>query len=264
MVEHKTASDILSWFENDVAPRLKNRSEVIAHGGTALALRGFKGYTKDVDINISEWPLFDEFCKTLEALGYEKEWDLMARPGTEHNIRYVSNAFGVDIIDLYYPTWNNWSITDTIKRKADILVFGCLNVVLPNLDAIFLFKTYPCRETDITDLKSIQSEASLNAFNIRKLFNEQEAIIRTREDIDPVISIVNLRARFYLSISALLKTPGNKIVKELRDFALSKFKESNLNIDLKKLAKMINAPGMEWEKFIHRNYKKFSKALGFI
>ncbi|MFQ6128591.1 MAG: hypothetical protein ACE5QW_06795 [Thermoplasmata archaeon] len=262
MVTDITASDIISWFREDIAPKIGHRLEIVPHGGTALALRGLKGGTKDVDINTTTRGWFDELCKILESIGYKKEWDLMAWPGREHNIRYVSERYVVDTVGVHFPTWNNWYITDTMKRRADHLKFGELIVVLPDPETIFLFKTYPCRETDIVDLDHIQSETPLDVVYLKESFEEQETLLRNREDIDPVVSIVNLRVRFRLSLSTLRKMSENKRIGMLHDFASIKSNALDIRLDDEKLAKMLSASSLEWERYIHRNHGKFSERLG--
>jgi len=249
-----------------MAPNIGNRVEVVAHGGTALTLRGLKGNTKDLDINIIKKEWFEEICRTLEVMGYKKKFDFMAKPESEHNIRYISDRYIVDTVDLYHPTWNNWSITDTVERRADNLKFGNLTVVLPDIETVFLFKTYPNREIDIEDLRSIILKNTLDANSVIGLFREQESILRTRKDIDPVISIVNLRSRFYLSISDLKRLCDDKRIGILYNFASVEFNGLHINLGHDELAGMIRSQGkelgLEWETFIHSNHKEFAKALG--
>ncbi|MCK5548697.1 MAG: hypothetical protein KAI64_06755 [Thermoplasmata archaeon] len=262
MATNKTALDIISWFDEDITPNIGKHMEIIPHGGTALTLRDLKGGTKDVDFNINKREWFDEFSKILDAMGYEKKMVFVPKPDIEMN-RYVSDKYTIDLVDIYYPTWNNWSVTETIRKRADVLRFGNLTVVLPDRDTIFLFKTYPCRAVDIEDLNRILSSEPLDTPYIKKLYEEQEALLRIRDDLDPVTSIVNMRTRFYLSLSTLKMMSGDDSLKSLHNFATKRFKALGMDMNREKLTGMINASSdLEWEKLLEKKHKEFTKILG--
>src|SRR6266498_4461490 len=167
----KTSADLLGWLERDVSPRLEVETRAIAHGGTSLTLLGIKDSTKDVDFAFESQGAFDRFARVLKSLGFTLEWDIRPNPKEVHQ-RFENASATVDVVDIRFPTWNSWRVTKAVLKKAVILRLGPLRVVRLDRDATFLYKTYPLRETDIDDLRTILAKGGPDESRVITLFEE--------------------------------------------------------------------------------------------
>src|SRR3972149_6541357 len=174
----KTATDLLRWLERGISPRLSDVTEAIAHGGTALTLLGIKDSTKDVDFAFRTQDQFDAFRRVVELLGFRGTLDSKATP-SEVLHRYENRASVIDLVDLRFPTWNNWRLTKTILRNAVVIPLGNIRLIRPDRDAVFLFKTYPLRDTDLDDLSTVLSKSPPDEDRVIALFDEQDVIHRS-------------------------------------------------------------------------------------
>lgn len=128
--------------------------------------------------------------------------------------------------------------------------------MLPDRDAVFLFKTYPLRETDLEDLRAIIDRSRPNQRRVIRLFDEQDGLNRAelnQADVtyEPLFNILNLRARLAGSLSLLGDRHRGK-VKQLADYSRRKFKEVGLPIVLGALVKRLRDSDriVDWDDII--------------
>jgi len=213
-IRPKTAADLLGWLEREMSPHLDIETRAIAHGGTALALLGIKDSTKDVDFAFQSQDEFDRFVHALESLGFKRGRDIRANPKEAYQ-RFENPSSTIDVVDVRFPTWNNWRVSRAVLGKSVILRFGNLRVVRLDRDAIFLYKTYPLRETDIDDLKAVLTNGAPGESRVIQLFNEQDEIHRSELPKDtvhePLFNILELRVRFAASMDLIGPIPRRKI-----------------------------------------------------
>ncbi len=215
-----------------------------------------------MDFNIENKSEFEDFCKAIETLDYKCVFDSEIHQ-REHMVRYTSDKYGVDIVDFRYPTWNCWSITDKMKRRATLMKFGKLELIIPDAETIFLFKSYPLRAKDISDLRALcERYNKLSSKRIIDLYEEQETLLEKRTgdltDIDPVLTVLRMRMRFYLSMHELSKLKKDKIIKELFDFGKKKFDTLDIRENEEKIIQKIRS-GESIDKLEDKYYENFHK-----
>lgn len=254
-VQDKTLEDLLSWLEHRIAPVVRAPTELIAHGGTALTLLRRKRATHDVDFGIRDRAHFERFREALESRGYKVQWDLRASP-REALVRLRNPADPVDLVDLRHPTWNNWRVTPLILRGAARLHFGELELVCPVAETIFLFKTYPLRESDLDDLRGILAGPGLDEPRVLALLEEQDRTHRRelfREDLpwESLYLLLDLRCRFAASL-ALLGDVARVKVPRLREAARQRYRDLGLSIPLPRMIGLLRSAetGVDWEKVL--------------
>ena len=256
-IRPKTSADLLSWLGREVGPRLEVETRAIAHGGTALTLLGIKDSTKDVDLAFESQDAYDRFAHVLESLGFVSKWDLRANPKEVHQ-RFENLSAIVDIIDMRFPTWNNWRVTKAVLEKAVILNFGNLRVGRLDRDAIFLYKTYPLRETDIDDLKSILAKDAPDESRVIRLFTEQDRIHRSellKDTVhEPFFNVLQLRVRFAASIE-LIGPANRRRIPLIARYAKRKFTELHLRQTLPNMIEVLrNSDQVFWDRILGKNF----------
>jgi len=251
----KSVADLQIWLQRDIGSRLSEETELVAHGGTALTLLGLKEASKDVDFGFRTKDDFDRLVALLRRIGYRVTMDVRPIPG-EVLLRLENPSSVIDVVDLRFPTWNNWRLTQRVLEAARIIPRGKALLVLPDRDAVFLFKTYPLRETDLEDLRTIIDRSRPNQRRVIGLFEEQDGLHRVELNqanvaYEPLFNILNLRARFAGSLSLVGdRHRGN--VKQLAQFSLRKFEELGLPIALGALVKRLRDSDriVDWDDII--------------
>ena len=257
MAELENASTLLSWLEAEVTPHLPARTEAMAHGGTALTLLGVKESTKDVDLSFRQREDFERFSSALQSLGYGVKADSKARRG-EQWLQFRNPNAAVDVVDLHFPTWNNWRLTRGILRKTLTLPVGQVDLVRPDVDVAFLFKTYPLRDSDITDMQRTIDSSPPNEAAVIDLFDEQDTIYRNellKPDIEyePLINVLELRVRFAGSLE-LVGPKYRARIPRIDNHAKLRFRELDLDSSLRELLVELRrdgmAPPVNWDKVL--------------
>jgi len=251
----KSVADLQIWLQRDIGSRLQDETELVAHGGTALTLLGLKEASKDVDFGFRTKDDFDRLVALLRRIGYRVTMDVRPIPG-EVLLRLENPSSVIDVVDLRFPTWNNWRLTQRVLEAARIIPRGKARLVLPDRDAVFLFKTYPLRDTDLEDLRTIIDLSRPNQRRVIGLFEEQDGLHRVELNqanvaYEPLFNILNLRARFAGSLSLVGdRHRGN--VKQLAQFSLRKFEELGLPIALGALVKRLRDSDriVDWDDII--------------
>jgi len=256
-VRPKTAADLLGWLERDVSPHLAIETRAIAHGGTALALLGIKDSTKDVDFAFQSRDAFDRFADALASLGFRSRRDFRANPNEVYQ-RFENPSSIVDVVDVRLPTWNNWRVTPALLKKAVILPFAKLRVVRLDRDAIFLYKTYPLRETDVDDLKTILAEGAPDQSRVIDLFDEQDGIHRSElsEDTthEPLFNILELRVRFAAALQ-LLGPVRRREIPRIGRHATRRFQDLRLRRSLGDLTRILRTSELvSWDDIMGKGF----------
>ncbi|MEK6851855.1 MAG: hypothetical protein AABY30_04880, partial [Candidatus Thermoplasmatota archaeon] len=262
----KTASDLTRWLLEDVSPKVGQETEAIAHGGTALTLLGIKPSTKDVDFAFRTREAFDRFGKALDSMGFEKTGDLRAVPGEVFQ-RFENPASGVDVVDLRFPTWNHWRLTKSVLARAVVLRLGNVRLVRPDRDTVFLFETYPLRDTDLDDLRRIIDANPPDEERVVALFDEQDGIHRSElyakgADVEPLFLLLDLRFRFAASMRLLGHRHRSRIPDVARH-AQARFRQLRLRRDIPALLAMVDDRDrlMSWDRVLGRHRERLRKRL---
>lgn len=262
----KSVADLQIWLQRDIGSRLQDETELVAHGGTALTLLGLKEASKDVDFAFRAKDDFDRLVALLRRIGYRVTMDLRPIPG-EVLLRFENPSSAVDVVDLRFPTWNNWRLTRRVLEAGQIIPRGKARLVLPDRDALFLFKTYPLRETDLEDLRTIIDRSRLNQRRVIGLFQEQDGLNRidlrqANASDEPLFNILNLRGRFAGSLSLLGDRHRGK-VRQLAQFSLKRFEELGLSISLDALVDRIRDPNriVDWDEIMGADEDDLRKRL---
>ena len=254
------------WLRDDVGPNLAEVTEILPHGGTALTLLGLKDSTKDVDFSFRAEGDFKRLVQVLKKLSYETTLDVKSRPN-EHLIRLENPKRRVDVVDLRYPTWNDWRITTRILEKAIELPIGNVRLIRLDKETIFLFKTYPLRETDVSDLRTILDVSSLDGDRVISLFDEQDAMHRreltdTSVEHEPLINILNLRVRFAGSLQ-LIGPKYRRLIPKVARHANRKLRDLGLGKSLRDLIDILrDVDGVpDWDRIAGRQFEHLTRRL---
>ena len=265
-VRPKTAADLTRWLLEDVGPKLGDETEAIAHGGTALTLLGITPSTKDVNFAFRTREAFDRFGGALASIGFEKAGAVRAAPGEVFQ-RFENPASGVDIVDLRFPTWNHWRLTKSVLARARVLRLGNVRLVRPDRDAVFLFMTYPLRDTDLDDLRRIIDADLPDEERVVALFDEQDGIHRGELYAEgavpePLFLLLDLRFRFAASMRRLGHRHRSQIPDVARH-AQARFRQLRLRQDLPALLAMVDDRDrlLSWDRILGRHRERLRKRL---
>lgn len=256
----KTAADLSLWLKEEVGPFISISTNAIPHGGTALSLLGLKDSTKDVDFGFALKEDFERFRDVLTKLGFSVDFDFMPLPN-ERLTRMTNPRSVIDVVDLRFPTWNRWRMTNLVLRKSLVIPYGSLTITLLDKNATFLFKTFPLRDTDLYDLKTILSRSQIDESRVVALFKEQDLIHRKalydpKVEYEPLINVLELRTR--MAGSLLLLEPAYKnTVQSLSIFASARFSELELNEPLSDLVADIrnSVVPISWDKVVGEDWE---------
>lgn len=265
-VQPKSAVDLTRWLAREVSPRLEEETEAIAHGGTALTLLGIKPSTKDMDFGFRTREALDRFSQALQALGFTATADLRPIPAEVYH-RFENPSSPVDVVDLRFPTWNSWRLTGAILGRAVVLPLGKVRLVRPNRDAVFLFKTYPLRDTDLDDLRSVIDVDPPDEGRVIALFDDQDELHRRNlleEDValEPLFLLLHLRTRFAASVELLGPRYRAKIPRIARH-ARRKFSELRLAWSLSRLIKEMRGEErpLSWDRILGNRTEPLRRRL---
>lgn len=239
LIRPKNITTLLLWLENDISRYLDHEIQTYAHGGTALTLLGIKDSTKDVDFTFTQKDEFYGLIAILKRMGYNSTYDFKTG-NRSHWIRLERQGSDVDIIDLHWPYWNNWRITKLIERGSIQKLYGKILLKLLDHNAIFLFKAYPVRVTDIDDLRTVIEKRELDEDRLMALFNEQDEMYRKDFDndsleFDPARNVIDLRARIFVSLHLIGNAYRNKL-KRFTKFADKLFYELDMGVNYSEIA----------------------------
>ncbi len=265
-VSLKSSGDLQVWLKNEVGPILPGPILVVPHGGTALTLLGIKESTKDVDLGFREERDFDRFRDALRRLGYDVKIDSKSKP-SEHFLRFENAERRVDVVDIRFPTWNDWRLTKSVLSDALELPMGNVRALRLGKEVIFLFKTYPLRETDVADLRTVLDKESLKEERIISLFDDQDRVHRNHlkdstTEHEPLINLLNLRTRFAASME-LIGPTYRRMIPRVAAHGRRKFRELRLKPSLNSLIEEIRQSDMpvDWDSVVGPEFENLRARL---
>jgi len=192
------------WLERNLGKNVRRGARGFAHGGTCLTLHGLKDTTKDVDFAFEKREDFDQVRAALQRAGYKETQTF--EQFEELQIRFENPQEKIDVIDLRHPTWNHWTMKGTALRGCVKIQHGNFELLQPDVETVFVFKTYPCRPSDLQDLKRIVEQSELRWERVETIFREQESYAKKQEQYAPSLLIGHIRGRAYASTTTLLET----------------------------------------------------------
>jgi hypothetical protein len=262
----KTANDLSRWMRLELDSKLVRPAELIAHGGTALSLRGIKPSTKDVDFAVPNRDQFEDICIALERAGYNRLLDSQPTPRSRL-VRYRNPKQIVDVVDLCWPMWNNWNLSDTILGRALRVPYGKIVLVVPEAEASFMFKTYPLRDTDLGELATMVRHEKLDQGRVISLVLAQDRLIRASLSnpnlpTEPLIDLFNLRCRYAGSVF-LLSPRVRRRIPRIFTHSQRLFAELGLPWNLTQVIRKLRDVDeiMDWESAIDESGERIRKEL---
>jgi hypothetical protein len=125
-------------------------------GGGAMAFRGLKDTTKDIDLVVTTEAEFEQVLAALDEWGYEEVSEL-DEPYQQLGARLcVENNDGCRIDVFNRQVADKLIFSDGMQQRSEeYLTSGDLSVQLTALEDIFLFKTVAKRPDDIDDMNTL-------------------------------------------------------------------------------------------------------------
>jgi hypothetical protein len=129
-----------------------------------------------------------------------------------------------------------------------------VRLVRPDRDAVFLFKTYPLRETDIDDLRTILAVDPPDESRVLELFEDQDAIHWSELSVEtahePLFNILELRVRFAASLHLLGPSRRRKIPRIARH-ARQRLADLQLRHSLPELIRILRTADLvSWDEVL--------------
>lgn len=160
-------------------------------GGGAMAFRGLKDTTKDIDLVITAEAEFDRLLAALDDQGYEEVSELDETYQQLGARLCVENDDGCRIDVFNRQVANKLIFSDGMRQRSEeYLTSNELAVRLTALEDIFLFKTVAKRPDDIDDMNTLV-QTSLNFEAIEQeiatqveLLNGKRFTTHVRESLD--------------------------------------------------------------------------------
>ncbi|MFC5133571.1 hypothetical protein GJ633_00605 [Halorubrum sp. CBA1125] len=160
-------------------------------GGGAMAFRGLKDTTKDIDLVVTTEVEFDRLLAALDNQGYEEVSDLDETYQQLGARLCVENDDGCRIDVFNRQVANKLIFSDGMQhRSEDHLSSGQLSVRLTALEDIFLFKAVAKRPDDIDDMNTlVQTNLDFDAIEHEtaaqiELLNGKQFTTHIRESLD--------------------------------------------------------------------------------
>jgi hypothetical protein len=261
LVELKSASMLAEWLDRVTGTRVPRATRGVAHGGTSLTLQGIKDSTKDVDFAFLEKTGFDAVRRALLDARYKMKFDLRPIP-TEVFQRFENSVETIDTVDIRYPTWNSWSMKGLALSGCLLEPHGNLELLVPDIHTATVFKTYPCRPSDLDDLRDIIRKGRPSWERVKRIADEQDAFAAESENYAGALVIAKRRARAYASISALVRAgiaEAGAFLPWVRD------RWTMLGVKTTApaaLLDLIRSEDMAWENSLSGEEARIAKALG--
>lgn len=122
-------------------------------GGGAMAFRGLKDTTKDIDLVVTE----GDDLRVLQAVLQQSGYDIVSEPSDEYEElgaqRILENEDGCRIDIFNRQVIDKLVLSDGMRHRSEAyLDTGGLSVALVSSEDIFLFKTVAGRTDDIEDM----------------------------------------------------------------------------------------------------------------
>ena len=125
-------------------------------GGGAMAFRGLKDTTKDIDLVVTTETAFDRLLAALDDQGYEEVSELDETYQQLGARLCVENEDGCRIDVFNRQVANKLIFSDGMRQRSEAyLTSNQLSVQLTALEDIFLFKSVAKRPDDIDDMNTL-------------------------------------------------------------------------------------------------------------
>jgi hypothetical protein len=139
-----------------VGRQLETELTVYLIGGGAMAFRGLKETTKDIDLIVTD----GDDLRILQAVLLQNGYDIVKEPGEEYDDlgaqRILENDDGCRIDIFNRQVIDKLVLSEGMRRRSEAyLNAGGLSVALVSSEDIFLFKSVAGRTDDIEDMFSL-------------------------------------------------------------------------------------------------------------
>lgn len=125
-------------------------------GGGAMAFRGLKDTTKDIDLVVTTETAFDRLLAALDDRGYEEVSELNETYQQLGARLCVENDEGCRIDVFHRQVANKLIFSDGMRQRSEThLTTNQLSIRLTALEDIFLFKSVAKRPDDIDDMNTL-------------------------------------------------------------------------------------------------------------
>jgi predicted transcriptional regulator len=175
----------------DVGTELQTEVTVYLIGGGAMAFRGLKDTTKDIDLVATSETAFNRLLAGLDDQGYEEVSDLDETYQQLGARLCVENPDGCRIDVFNRQVANKLIFSDAMRQRSEEhLTSNEFTVRLTALEDIFLFKTVAKRPDDIDDMNTlVQTSLDFNAIEEEiatqvELLGGKQFTTHVRESLD--------------------------------------------------------------------------------
>lgn len=183
-----------------VGRQLETKLTVYLIGGGAMAFRGLKNTTKDIDLIVTD----GNDLRVLQAALLDNGYDIVKEPGAEYDDlgaqRILENDDGCRIDIFNQQVIDKLVLSEGMQRRSEAyLDAGGLSVELVSAEDIFLFKSVAGRTDDIEDMFAlVQTELDFNVIEDElerqiELLGQELFVTHTNE------ALIELEARHNIS-----------------------------------------------------------------
>jgi hypothetical protein len=143
-----------------VGRQLEAELTVYLIGGGAMAFRGLKNTTKDIDLIVAD----GDDLRVLQSILLDNGYDIVKEPGEEYDAlgaqRILENDDGCRIDIFNQQVIDKLVLSEGMRRRSEAyLDDGGLSVALVSSEDIFLFKSVAGRTDDIEDMFALVQTA---------------------------------------------------------------------------------------------------------
>ena len=175
----------------DIGTALQTEVTVYLIGGGAMAFRGLKDTTKDIDLVATSETAFNRLLAGLDDQGYEEVSDLDETYQQLGARLCVENPDGCRIDVFNRQVANKLIFSDAMRQRSEeYLRSNEFTVRLTALEDIFLFKSVAKRPDDIDDMNTlVQTSLDFNAIEEEiatqvELLGGKQFTTHVRESLD--------------------------------------------------------------------------------
>ena len=175
----------------ELGATLRTEATAFLIGGGAMAFRGLKDTTKDIDLVVTTEAEFDRLLTALDAQGYEEVSELDETYRQLGARLCVENQDGCRIDVFNRQVANKLIFSNGMRQRSEeYLTSSQLSVQLTALEDIFLFKSVAKRPDDIDDMNTlVQTSLDFEAIESEidaqvELLNGKQFTTHIRESLD--------------------------------------------------------------------------------
>ncbi|MBI4393537.1 MAG: hypothetical protein HY556_07050 [Euryarchaeota archaeon] len=204
---------------------------------------------------------FEAVREALRDARYKMKFDMRPIP-EEIFQRFENPGETIDIADIRYPTWNSWSMKGLALSGCVLENHGNLELLHPDIHTAAVFKMYPCRPSDLDDLRDIIRKGRPSWDRVKRIAQEQDRFAAENETYSGALVIAKRRARAFASISALAKV-GIPEAEDLLPWVRDRWTALGVGKAAPaELLDLIRDEDMSWEKGLSEQEGRIAEALG--